>query len=102
MGPKTEKQAIDSVKLDNGEISYEHETILSKWKDDFSKLFKDKTQPNEVYDTFLENTRKLLKDWEDQMETMNTDINDYFTQIQNADQTDFSLNAEISMEKLRP
>ena len=95
MGPKTEKQAIDSVKLENGEISYEYETILRKWKDDFSNLLL-----NEISDLFLENTRKLLEDWEDQMENMNIDTDNNSTQNQTVDQSDILLNTEISIEEL--
>ena len=43
LGPTPRKQEIDSVELQDGNISYNTKDILSKWKNDFSKLFGDNT-----------------------------------------------------------
>ena len=56
--------------------SYGHENIVSKWKDDFLELFKDRTQLKEASDDFLENIREIVKDWEDQMKNMTTETNE--------------------------
>ena len=50
---------------------------MERW---FSELLKGKIQLNEASDALHENIRKLLKDYEDQMENMTTENDDNMTQ----------------------
>ena len=98
LGPSNEKQKIDSVKFDNGCISYEQVDILRKWKDDFSNLFKDTAQASPVSDVFLDNTRKLLSEWEEQIESIDYNDNEHSSPIET--EKEVILNSEITMEEL--
>ncbi|MES9883775.1 MAG: reverse transcriptase family protein [Sedimenticola sp.] len=63
LGPGKPKHVIDCVRLDNGSISHNTDEILSKWKQDFSKLLGEAS--GNYDDNFLEVIRDTTAEWED-------------------------------------
>ena len=104
LGPVNRKQEIDSVVLQEGNISYNANDIVTKWKHDFSKLFSDNTNSSQVSDKFLEDTRALIIEWEQELDNIRNeqDSSENYVGIQetNDQENDIILNSEITQEEV--
>lgn len=98
LGPTTTKQEIDCVNLENGSVSYNPDDILKKWKEDFSGLFND-TESNQVSDEFLESTRKLIQEWEEQMDSLKPETNNIQNE-QTRNESELILNSDITLKEV--
>ncbi|VDH90629.1 Hypothetical predicted protein [Mytilus galloprovincialis] len=98
LGPTTTKQEIDCVNLENGSVSYNPDDILKKWKEDFSGLFND-TELNQISDEFLESTRKLIQEWEEQMDSLKPELNNIQNE-QTRNESELILNSDITLTEV--
>ena len=94
LGPRKSKTNIDSVYTVNGNITYNSQEILRKWKSDFSTLFNNSS--GNYDDDFLSEIQRITLEWEAEYDQFrqNTDssVND---------DSAFELNRPITTEEVR-
>ena len=98
LGPgKAKKGVVNSVRLDNGDITESPDEILKKWKQDYENLFKGKI--SDIFDDeFVRNIDSLVSEWDGD----NSKLLDYVTDIDQAlNLPADDLNAPLSEDETR-
>ncbi len=75
LGPHSASKIPISVIDEDGNVSHDFNAVLQKWQSDFSELY-NMTEANMYDDEFYDMVLKLKKEFEDEMSTMNFDVND--------------------------
>ncbi|CAG2193097.1 unnamed protein product [Mytilus edulis] len=65
LGPGRTKTVIDSVILEDGSYSNDPNVILSRWKEEYSKLFSGNSE--EINDEFIKQLKTLNEQWEEEL-----------------------------------
>ncbi len=75
LGPRRVSRIPTSVIDDDANVAYDFNAVLQKWHNDFSELY-NMAEANMYDDEFYDMVLKLKKEFEDEMSTMNFDVND--------------------------
>ncbi|CAG2254736.1 unnamed protein product [Mytilus edulis] len=95
LGPQKHRPDIDSVRMEDGSFSTDQETILKRWKSEYSKLFKlDNTLVN---DTFIDNLSELTE----QLEREFNSVTDEDDEILAAELFNENISIEETEEAMR-
>ncbi|CAG2202982.1 unnamed protein product [Mytilus edulis] len=95
LGPQKHRPDIDSVRMEDGSFSTDQETILKRWKSEYSKLFKlDNTLVN---DTFIDNLSELTE----QLEREFNSVTDEDYEILEAELFNENISIEETEEAMR-
>ncbi|VDI29771.1 Hypothetical predicted protein [Mytilus galloprovincialis] len=65
LGPGRTKTVIDSVILEDGGYSNDPNVILSRWKEEYSKLFSGNNE--EINDEFIKQLKTINEQWEEEL-----------------------------------
>ena len=94
LGPRKSNTNIDSVYTSNGNITYNSQEILRKWKSDFSTLYNNSS--GNYDDQFLLEIQRLTREWELEFDQARQNSDSSVN-----DGSNIELNRPITIEEVR-